>query len=122
MRTGLLILIFFTLEGWSQTTKKIESGYDATVDIISEKYEAGPYLIYDCVDKHWVCVLEEFYRGCQSLREESLAKGSVSLACAPIGKFPTKRSCFQRTLFMATHNHGDRFCINDKFRPRELKL
>ena len=90
-------------------------------DNISEKYLAGAFLIYDCEEKHWVCVLEEDYQVCEEKRKESVAKKDRQLSCAPIGEFPTKRSCFQRQLYMAGHAHGHRFCVLDEIKKEELE-
>lgn len=88
-------------------------------DQISDKYEAGKYLIYDCKDGHWVCVAEPFYKNCQETRSQELAKkGVVHLSCAPIGEMASKKSCYQRILFFTTHHHGSRFCINDEWKEK----
>ncbi|MFP5385656.1 MAG: hypothetical protein ACLGHN_06220 [Bacteriovoracia bacterium] len=92
-------------------------------DIISEEYEAGPFLIYDCKDKHWVCVQPSYYENCKTLRKNDLAqREGLYHTCAPVGKFPTKKSCFQRQLFLTTHNHGNRFCIKDKWKEKNVKF
>ena len=102
---------------------KTIAGFDPRTDIIAENYEAGPYLIYDCQEKHWVCVMETFYKECEQKRSRDLAStDNVYHSCAPIGVFPTKKSCFQRQLFMTTHNHGKRFCIKDDWKSKNVKL
>lgn len=106
----------------AQNSPRIESGYDPKVDDISEKYEAGAFLIYDCQEGHWVCVLESSYRECEAGRKKALIYNHKVLPCAPIGEFPTKRSCFDRSLFLVTHGHGERFCLSDEIKPRELVL
>ncbi len=90
-------------------------------DNISDKYLAGAFLVYDCEEKHWVCVLEEDYKICEEKRNESIKKKDRQLPCAPIGEFPTKKSCFQRELFMAGHAHGSRFCLLDEIKKEELE-
>ncbi|MES2525763.1 MAG: hypothetical protein V4598_01695 [Bdellovibrionota bacterium] len=95
--------------------------FEMKTDNISDKYFAGAFLIYDCEEKHWVCVLEENYRYCEEQRKESVQKKERQLPCAPIGEFPTKRSCFQRELFLAGHAHGNRFCLLDEIKKEELE-
>jgi len=94
--------------------------YDPAVDDISEKYEAGAYLIYDCEEKHWVCVLGPYFKTCREKREKDEVSDSYLYTCAPIGEFPNKKSCFQRQLFLSTHNYGPRFCIKDYWKTKAL--
>lgn len=105
----------------AQEENKSLAGFDPRTDIISENYEAGPYLIYDCKEKHWVCVMEPFFKECEEKRSRDLAsEDEVYHSCAPVGKFPTKKSCFQRQLFMTTHNHGKRFCVKDSWKSKSI--
>src|SRR5690606_37873614 len=109
----ILSLLLFTTISYSETPEKELAGFDPNTDIISENYEAGKYLIYDCASKHWACVGETYYKECQDKRRSDQAIESYYHSCAPLGVFPTKKSCFQRQLFLVTHNHGYRFCIKD---------
>jgi hypothetical protein len=90
-------------------------------DTISDKYFAGAFLIYDCDEKHWVCVLKEDFTKCSENREKSIGKREKHLPCAPIGEFPTKRSCFQRQLYLTGQAHGSRFCLLDELKKEELE-
>jgi hypothetical protein len=96
------------------------NGFDPKTDIISEKYEAGPYLIYDCSEGHWVCVLKEYYEQCQVSRNDELVRKQKELSCAPIGEFPNKKSCFQRQLYMTGQGFGTRFCLSDEWKKKEI--
>lgn len=122
MKLFLLLIFVPTFLVHADDQDKTIAGFDPRTDIISDKYEAGPYLIYDCQDKHWVCVMEPFYKECEEKRSRDLASAdTVYHSCAPIGVFPTKKSCFQRQLFMTTHNHGKRFCIKDSWKSKAVK-
>jgi hypothetical protein len=113
----VIFLSFFLARADDQLQVKLT--YDPLVDVISEKYEAGPYLIYDCQEKHWVCVLEPYFIACEDQRKmDSSLIENAKHSCAPIGKFPNKISCFQRQLFLTTHHHGDRFCIKDDWKQK----
>ncbi|GEM_PF-1928224 len=121
----LTLTIFFGIFAcvcWGDSTQKDLSGFDPSTDIISEKYEAGSYLIYDCVEKHWVCVMENFYQECYQKREADIAEKRPVLSCAPIGAFPVKKSCFQRQQYLTTHHHGSRFCIHQDFKEKQIKF
>lgn len=119
-----LILLFIVILGgtslWAQE-EKLSTGFDARRDIISDKYEAGAFLIYDCEDHHWVCVLEPYYKACEEKRSLELLKSDALFhSCAPVGEFPNKWSCFQRQLFLTTHEHGNRFCVRDEWKSKAV--
>ncbi len=107
---------------FAQEAEKELAGFDPKVDLISEKYEAGPFLIYDCEDKHWVCVSEELSKECESKRNEDLKAKKLNVRCASITKYPVKKSCFQRALFLTGKNHGTRFCIGESWKEKEIKF
>lgn len=111
------ILILFTL-----SLNLFAEDFNPRTDIIADNYEAGPYLIYDCQEKHWTCVSEPFYRNCEEQRKKSTQESLDVHPCAPIGLFPTKKSCYQRILFLTTHNHGNRFCIKEDLRTKAFKF
>ena len=99
---------------------KILNGYDPKVDIISEKYEAGQHLIYDCEAGHYVCVLESYYKECDEKRNKDLHDKKVNLSCASIATLPNKKSCFQKQLFMVSQNHGNKFCVHPDWKQKEI--
>lgn len=119
--------IFFSLfilsTAFAEVSEEIPlpSDFEMKNDNISEKYLAGAFLIYDCEEKHWVCVLQEDYKVCESNREKAVKNKERQLPCAPIGEFPTKRSCFQRELYLAGQAHGHRFCLLDDIKKEELE-
>jgi hypothetical protein len=122
---SLKLMIFFLLMslGFSaQAGEKVLAGYDAKVDVIAENYEAGAFLIYDCEEDHWVCVLGEYYKECQDKRDEDLASKKLGLRCAPITEFPTKKACFQKSLFMTSQNQGKRFCTGNDWKEKEIEF
>lgn len=102
---------------FAQDEGRFIEGFDVQNDIIADNYEAGNGLMYDCVEKHWVCVRNTDYEACRENRAKSrLDETTTTHPCAPIAYFPNKRSCFQRQLFMTTHHHGERFCIKDEWK------
>ncbi len=95
--------------------------FNGVQDKISDKYYAGAHLIYDCEEKHFVCVLPEDNKVCEEKRAEAIKNKEKFLPCASLGEFPTRRSCFQRELFMVGHAHGNRFCVLDELKKEELE-
>jgi hypothetical protein len=123
MRTFVaLLLIFGSFSCFSQVREKFVEEYDAVNDKISEDYEAGAYLIYDCENKHYTCVLEEYFKSCESKVQEDLTTASLHHRCAPIGKLTTKKACFQKQLFMVSNNAATPFCTKDEWKKKELFL
>ncbi|MGE3610934.1 MAG: hypothetical protein AB7I27_15190 [Bacteriovoracaceae bacterium] len=121
MRINLTIFFLLMVLNTLAAEKDIV-GFNPRKDIISDKYDAGAYLIYDCEEKHWTCVLESHFNLCEEDRKEDLENKKKDLRCAPIGAFPNKRSCFQRQLYMVSNNFGDRFCLNDSWKEKEIEL
>lgn len=114
----LFALVFFIcFNAFSSDQGRFIMGFDVMNDIIADNYEAGNGLIYDCVEKHWVCVQNTYFNECRDKRQKAQKdESAMTLPCAHIAYFPNKRSCFQRQLFMTTHHHGDRFCIKDEWK------
>ena len=121
MLIKFIYLLIFCLPALAQDNK-MSAGYDPIQDNISVKYEAGQFLIYNCIDKHWVCVLETHFTDCEKERLEDIDNKVMDLRCAPIGAFPTKKSCFQQQLFMLSQNFSTRFCIHPAMKEKELKF
>jgi hypothetical protein len=117
-----LFCLSLTALSLADSQEKILLGPEARFDLIADNYEAGPFLIYDCVEGHYVCVLESFYQECQAKRAEDIKLNKVQARCAPFGNFPNKISCFQRQLFMTGHNHGTHFCVTDSWKKKEIKI
>ncbi len=64
------------------------------VEIISDKYIQGPYLVYDCQDQHWVCTEESQYKNCESSLNKAMDDKNSYLPCLPIeGKFKSHKDC-----------------------------
>jgi hypothetical protein len=117
----IVVALIYSSFVWSDSQPKSLAGFDSKTDIIADNYEAGPFLIYDCKEKHWVCVMEPFYKECQNQRLKDENEKSVEHSCAPISEFPTKKSCFQRQLFLTSQHHGNRFCIKDQWKQKNVK-
>jgi hypothetical protein len=108
-----VLLALFCLHGFAGDE------FNPRTDVVAYNYDAGPFLIYDCKEKHWTCVMDYHYKACEEKRaKESDMITEDYYSCAPLGEFPTKKSCFQRMLFMTGHNHGARFCIKDDLKTK----
>lgn len=121
MKTLLFLTLIVTSSIQADDSAKAISDFDVKTDIIADNYEAGAYLMYDCVERHWVCVLEEYYKECGEKRtQDHLKVDDPYHTCAPIEQMPNKKSCFQRQLFLTTHNFGARFCIKESWKDKNI--
>lgn len=121
MRLKLMLFsLLFALPILADDGAKSLNEFDPRTDIISEKYEAGPFLIYDCEDQHYVCVMESFYKECLEKRSIDLHEQKIKVGCAALSETPNKKSCFQKQLFMSSQNHGKRFCIGPEWKQKEI--
>lgn len=118
----MLFCLFFTNHIYSDSGDKYLNAYDPKVDIISEKYDAGPFLIYDCEDKHFVCVMAEYNKDCEEKRAQAAHEKKLDMGCAPIAELPNKKSCFQQQLFLISQNHGTRFCTGPDWKTKEIQF
>jgi hypothetical protein len=117
---GLCLLLLGVQVLWAREGEQILAGYDPTVDIIADNYEAGAYLIYDCVEEHWTCVTEPFFKECEKKRDKDILDNLELSRCAPLGLFPTKKSCFQRQLYLTGHKHATRFCVLPEWQQKDI--
>lgn len=114
-------MIFMTLF-WLMMAFADSEKFDPRYDIFSNKYEAGPYLLYDCEAKHWVCTEEITYKECEEKRKaEVLSDVNTHHSCAPVGKFVGKKSCYDRQLFMVSQNFGSRVCVRDVWKNKVVR-
>lgn len=82
--------------------------------IISEKYSRGKNLIYDCFDKHYVCVSDVNYDDCRSLRDLAIEKRKVILPCAPLKVYDSQISCFSSYYTLIHQKTYKGFCIRQQ--------
>lgn len=118
----MLFSILMSSLACADSGEKVLNDYDPKVDIISEDYEAGPFLIYDCAQKHWTCVLESYYKDCEKKRDEDIHLKKAEMSCAPVSVLPNKKSCFQKQLFLVSQNVGHRFCVGEDWKQKEIDL
>ncbi len=79
---------------------------------ISNEYFQGQYLIYDCRQRHYVCVNSASFDKCRGRRDEALDERRFLLPCAPLLEFKSQKECFQEH-YKQVHQLGNRkFCVN----------
>lgn len=118
----MLFFILTLTSALGADPEKFLNGHDPVADTLSDEYEAGPFLIYDCKNKHWVCVLKPYFETCQSQRAQEQFDKIEKLSCAPVEEFPNKKSCFQKQLYLTTQGFGDKMCDGEVWVPKEIRI
>lgn len=118
---NLIFLLILSVNAVAQdTASKVEKETDeATVyrqvrERISERYFKGSTLIYDCKERHYVCVDRLSAEDCHRWRDEALRKNRFSLECAPLKEFKTNQECVQDQYQRVHDSISKAWCYNDR--------
>ena len=82
---------------------------------ISQRFVDGRYLIYECDDKHYVCVDEEGYEKCQYIRRNRKIGQFENLGCAPLKVYDDVAKCFEKQKSMIGSAKNIPFCFKSNF-------
>jgi hypothetical protein len=97
---------------------KENKGLEVGVDIDQQDpnmdalYKKGPYLVYDCKNKHWVCTQELEYKRCQIQRKTSLLDYENELACAYFDVFDRREDCWKKQQELTNVAKYEQFCLH----------
>jgi hypothetical protein len=91
---------------------------DPSKDILSKKWTTGAFLIYDCDDRHWVCVHDFGQAQCEDLRKNKLASGARTLGCAPGQEFESREECWSVQKKLVNEALYPRTCLHPNARKR----
>lgn len=109
----------------SMVSKEAESfeEFDTARDELSEKYMAGPHLVFDCEDKHWVCVADDEKKNCEAKRDELKLKKERQLSCTYFRTFESKKECFTYQQSLISNATDPTWtCTVDKWRFQTIKF
>ncbi len=97
--------------------------FDTTRDEFSDKYMAGPHLVFDCKDKHWVCVDDDNKKDCLDGREGRVKDKFRNYHCTYARSFEDKPSCFEfQKKMVNSGNNPEWSCTIDKWRIKDIKF
>ncbi len=113
----VLVISLFIL-GAQSLRAQDDLEFDYSKDDISDKWFAGSSLVYDCEDKHWVCVAPSDYANCSRQRESELKQQKHILGCVPADIFSSKKDCQQAAKRLVGQGIYPRVCIHPVERPR----
>ncbi len=119
-----LFLSFFMGVASGQSVKNIQKNFkQEKIDILlqdpqlSEKYERGRYLVYDCEDQHWVCTGKFEYERCQESRSYSRGHNEAHFSCAFVKIYKNEALCIEKQRDFIHLNMATVFCVNHQFEP-----
>lgn len=113
----VLIITLCALSAFSLFAQD-SADFDETRYQISDKYQSGNHLIYDCDDMHWVCVIKEDFDNCYSRTAKALRTGRHRLDCVSESEYESPKDCHKRQLELVKESFYPRFCINPNERKR----
>lgn len=61
--------------------------------VISEDYNEGTYLIYNCVDSYYVCADEGNFKSCQDKVDKENRENKEFYSCLPVKGFADEKKC-----------------------------
>lgn len=83
-------------------------------------YIRGPYLVYDCYSKHWVCTGELEYKRCLEQRKEAILDMKYKLPCASFEAFRKRKDCYETQQELTNTSRYERFCLNADLEENRL--
>ena len=83
-------------------------------------YVRGPYLVYDCTTKHWVCTGELEYNRCVVQREEAILDLTYNLPCAVFDMYHKRKDCHDAQINLTNTARFERFCLNTDMEVNKL--
>lgn len=113
-----LILSFLSICVFSnEPTEKIDQlDVDQQKTRLSVKYTKGPILIYDCLDKHWVCTDKVEAKNCNDKRRYEELEKNENYPCAVFETFETNKQCIKKQKELIDQAIHVIFCVNPKFK------
>lgn len=80
---------------------------------VSSRYYKGAVLIYDCRDRHFVCVDQLSADQCHEERTKALKKNRFELVCSPLKVFKSEQECVAEQ-YQRMHESVDKtWCYNE---------
>jgi hypothetical protein len=82
--------------------------------VINKKYRGGNNLIYDCVQKIFICANDTAKTECEAERKEAIENKLENYPCAVLKTFPNKADCLLKNYEVANVNALKRYCHSDR--------
>lgn len=79
---------------------------------ISDKFQLGRYLVYDCLESTWVCTRKAEFDRCIEHRRDAKLTFRKNLRCANFNKYETTKACQKVQQNMVNRGNANHFCEN----------
>jgi len=108
----------------SRDDSALEVGVDfAQQDsFMSDLYQKGAYLVYDCERLHWVCTGAEEFNQCAKRRKEAMILKDENLSCAYFAPYSSRSACHKKQIEMTNRGTYPRFCLHPEMRKDNRDL
>jgi len=110
----LLIFLSFSFQVFGQIRDVLL--LDGNLD---EYYTRGAFLVYDCIDSHWVCTGAKQAKNCKKERKNSVENNITKLPCGNVKEFESENECELAQMKVINSNLAPRFCLHPGFREKE---
>lgn len=113
------ILVFINIssalcaDGAASKANEDFSLFDSFLD---NNYQRGGHLVYDCLEKHWVCTGAIEYNRCLRYRSTALKDNKNKLPCGVVKKFKNEKVCQLEQSRLTSRSDYSRFCFHDNYR------
>lgn len=116
----LILIISATVHGQSAQIRRTKTNTDLEVGVDIDQqdqnmdafYKKGPYLVYDCRTRHWVCTQELEYKRCQEQRKNALLDYEDILPCASFDIFNKRQDCWTKQQELTNVGKFEQFCLH----------
>lgn len=117
----LLLFSIFTLTSSIGNGQEVDANQDILLQDpnLSLKYQRGPYLVYDCFSKHWVCTAEPEWNQCKQSREYAIDERDRVMPCSTVKKFGDDQACIKYQRILVNESMQNRFCLHPEIREVE---
>lgn len=88
--------------------------------LLSDKYYSGPYLVYDCQDKHWVCTDKEAVESCNAARKRALERKGITMPCFVVKEYKKYKGCLKSNKKMINQIGDTKYCYHPDYLQRVI--
>jgi hypothetical protein len=81
----------------------------------SSKYYSGPYLIYDCLDNHWVCADKLAVTQCRLNNKLRETADKALKSCVIYKEYEKTKFCIEKNTQLVSDNASMRRCYVEKY-------
>lgn len=112
LRFSLFFILFSIVFSTYGEEKKEKERKTHHMVQLSRFYRSGEYLLYDCNNRHFVCVDKTSFDECREKRNEAIDKRNFLLPCAPLKKLGHFEICVE-VQYSKIYQMGNRdFCFS----------